>query len=336
MRGALPGPKRGLSRKDRHFGCIGTKSRRSNSRSPQGKGRTWRGRRACRRACAGKDVRCARHPFEAALDAQRVSARGELGVLQTGGRTRIERLYQEGAAKISMPRTIGDPLEAVLINTAGGLTGGDRLDWSITVGDARVRDGDDTNLRKGLSRLVRHRQGQLPHGRSAPAAGSPGCRKRRSCSTIRHSGGRSRSTLPPRRKRSSSRRPCSGAAPWASALDGLSFADRWRVRRTRPAGPCRGLRRRSRAGEQLAAPPALGDASCVATILVLTADAEQRLDAVRAIIGDAGAASAWTVAGSGKLLARLTAEDSYDLRKRLIPLIELLNGRAGLPKVWTL
>ena len=50
----------------------------------------------------------------------------------------------------------------------------------------------------------------------------------------------------------------------------------------------------------------------------------------------AARASAWTVAGSGKLLARLTAEDSYELRKRLIPLIELLNGRAGLPKVWTL
>ena len=69
------------------------------------------------------------------MRAQRVAARGELGVLHAAGRTRIDRLYQEGAAKIRMPRTVGDPLEAVLINTAGGLTGGDRLDWSIHVGD---------------------------------------------------------------------------------------------------------------------------------------------------------------------------------------------------------
>ena len=66
----------------------------------------------------------------------------------------------------------------------------------------------------------------------------------------------------------------------------------------------------------------------------LEADAA-RLDAARAVIGEAGEASAWDVAGSGKLLARLVADDSYMLRRRLIPLVELLNERAGLPKVWT-
>ncbi|TIT82635.1 MAG: urease accessory protein UreD, partial [Mesorhizobium sp.] len=44
----------------------------------------------------------------------------------------------------------------------------------------------------------------------------------------------------------------------------------------------------------------------------------------------------WTVNQSGKLLARLFAEDGYRLRKRLVPLVELLNGRAGLPKLWSL
>ncbi len=54
------------------------------------------------------------------------------------------------------------------------------------------------------------------------------------------------------------------------------------------------------------------------------------------IIGDPGDASAWSVKKSGKLLARLYAEDGYQLRKRLVPLVELLNGRAGLPKLWSL
>ena len=74
----------------------------------------------------------------------------------------------------------------------------------------------------------------------------------------------------------------------------------------------------------------------MATILLLSAEPERLLDDVRAILGDAGGASAWEIAGSGKLLARLVAEDGYMLRRRLIPLIELLNGRAGLPKVWSL
>ncbi|TIM59883.1 MAG: urease accessory protein UreD, partial [Mesorhizobium sp.] len=49
-----------------------------------------------------------------------------------------------------------------------------------------------------------------------------------------------------------------------------------------------------------------------------------------------GDASVWSVKKSGKLLARLFAEDGYQLRKRLVPLVELLNGRAGLPKLWSL
>ncbi|RWQ42618.1 MAG: urease accessory protein UreD, partial [Mesorhizobium sp.] len=35
-------------------------------------------------------------------------------------------------------------------------------------------------------------------------------------------------------------------------------------------------------------------------------------------------------------LARLFAENGYQLRTRLVPLVELLNGRAGLPKLWSL
>ncbi|TIV50512.1 MAG: urease accessory protein UreD, partial [Mesorhizobium sp.] len=65
---------------------------------------------------------------------------------------------------------------------------------------------------------------------------------------------------------------------------------------------------------------------------------ESLLEPARAIIGDsaAGGASFWSVGRSGKLLARLTAGDGYQLRKRLVPLVELLNGRAGLPKLWSL
>ena len=68
------------------------------------------------------------------------SMRGRALPCASGGRTRVERLYQEGAAKIRMPRTSSaDPLEAMLINTAGGLTGGDRLDWQIEAGSRRLR-----------------------------------------------------------------------------------------------------------------------------------------------------------------------------------------------------
>ncbi len=71
------------------------------------------------------------HPVEAAI-ARRSASRhaARLGVLHAGGRTRIGRLYQEGAAKIRMPRSASATRwRPVLINTAGGLTGGDRIAW---------------------------------------------------------------------------------------------------------------------------------------------------------------------------------------------------------------
>ncbi|TIU55257.1 MAG: hypothetical protein E5W35_18880, partial [Mesorhizobium sp.] len=66
--------------------------------------------------------------------AQRVAGRARLFCGKSDGRTRLQRLYQDGSAKIRLPAVQGDPLEAVLINTAGGMTGGDRLGWTIEVG----------------------------------------------------------------------------------------------------------------------------------------------------------------------------------------------------------
>ena len=52
------------------------------------------------------------------------------------GRTRLDRLYQSGSAKVRLPRVgTGEPLQAILINTAGGITGGDQLDYEVAVGD---------------------------------------------------------------------------------------------------------------------------------------------------------------------------------------------------------
>ena len=64
---------------------------------------------------------------------QRAAGVGRLVAKQRLGRTCIGRLYQEGAAKIRLPDRADGGFEAVLINTAGGLTGGDRMHWRIDV-----------------------------------------------------------------------------------------------------------------------------------------------------------------------------------------------------------
>ena len=67
---------------------------------------------------------------------QRAVGAAAITVKADGG-TRLERLFQDGCGKIRLPRDhAARSLEAVMINTAGGLTGGDRLAWSAAARDA--------------------------------------------------------------------------------------------------------------------------------------------------------------------------------------------------------
>ena len=56
-------------------------------------------------------------------------ARGQVGLRFSD--EKLEELYQSGCAKLMLPKTYGNMTEAVLLNTAGGITGGDKLDVSI-------------------------------------------------------------------------------------------------------------------------------------------------------------------------------------------------------------
>jgi urease accessory protein len=61
---------------------------------------------------------------------QRARGSGHIGTQQRDQSTCLATLYQDGCAKIRLPNTHSNALEAVLINTAGGLTGGDHMQWS--------------------------------------------------------------------------------------------------------------------------------------------------------------------------------------------------------------
>jgi urease accessory protein len=66
---------------------------------------------------------------------QRANGDGRIAVGRDGGEDRLMTLRQAGAAKILCPRNhLGDAFEAVLLNTAGGLAGGDCLRWEASAG----------------------------------------------------------------------------------------------------------------------------------------------------------------------------------------------------------
>ncbi|MBX3577695.1 MAG: urease accessory protein UreD [Rhizobiaceae bacterium] len=268
---------------------------------------------------------------------QRVAASARLAVRRAAGRSRVATLYQDGAAKIRMPRVCGDPLEAILINTAGGLTGGDRVAWDIDV----AAGASATVTTQACEKAYRAASGvaevacRLSVGAGGRLAWLPQ-------ETIAYDGSafvrRIDVELAADAEALILESVVFGRLSMGERTSRAFFRDRWRVR----------LGGRLLHAEDFAIGPEVapalgrgavaGGAHAMATVLLVAPGAADRLSAARGIVGAAGGVSAWTGrgTGSGKLLARLVAEDGYALRRTLLPLVELLNGRAGLPKVWSL
>lgn len=269
---------------------------------------------------------------------QRVRGEGRLAVKSLGGRTRIDRLYQEGAAKIRLPHgTDGDGLEAVLINTAGGLTGGDRIAWSLDLAPGTRVSATTQACEKtykadpGAHAEVNVR---LSLGAGASLAWLPQetilfdrAALRRTIDVDMEAGARLLLVEP----------LLFGRLAMGESVAAGSFHDRWRIRHAGRLVHAEEFAIGGAIGATLAETAVAGGGCAAATLLLVAEDAAERLDAVRACLGDAGAASAWAVGAGkpGKLLARIVAADGYALRKVLVPLIRLLNGQAGLPRIWS-
>lgn len=65
-------------------------------------------------------------------DLQRAEGCGGIVVSSSGGHTRIVDIFQRSPIRIMFPRMEGAAKEAVLVNTAGGIAGGDRLEYAVT------------------------------------------------------------------------------------------------------------------------------------------------------------------------------------------------------------
>ncbi|MGU3399689.1 urease accessory protein UreD [Brucellaceae bacterium D45D] len=269
------------------------------------------------------------------LTSQRVNGLGRLSVHFKDGRTRLDRLYQEGAAKMRMPRNGGDLLEAILINTAGGLTGGDRLQWEVELQEnARA-----LVTTQACERIYRSGGGEA-----------------RIATRLKAAKGTYLAWLPQETilfDRSALSRELNvelaegaeallvevsifGRLAMGEQLAQASFRDRWRVRLEGRLIHAEDMAIGPDMDAQLRARAVTNGAGAIATLLLISERAESLVEAVRRVIGEDGGASAWQVGAAKKLLVRLHALDSYSLRKRLASLLALLGETAGLPEIWSI
>jgi urease accessory protein len=269
-------------------------------------------------------------PAGAPLRLQRSEGAARIAFKFERGATRLDRLYQSGASKIRLPLVAaGEPPLAVLINTAGGLTGGDRMSCEVTL-EASCRAVVTSQACEKIYRASSDRaeiHTSLTLGENARLDWLPQ-------ETILFDGAkltrRLDADLAPGAELLLVEATIFGRSARGESVRSGLFADRWRVRRQGRLIYADDLRFDWADAGLLGRPAVLVGARAMATILFVIEEPERHLDALRTIIGDAGGVSAW----NGKLLARIVADSGVTLRHTLIPALTALRDGASLPKFW--
>jgi urease accessory protein len=261
---------------------------------------------------------------------QRTFGKSRISWKCVGGRTMLDRFEQLGAARIRTPRQeASEPPLAVLLNTSGGLTGGDRIETAVDVG-AGCRAMATTQACERVYRSLgpeAELETRIAVGEGARLDWLPQ-------ETILYEGGRlSRkleANLAPGSVLLAVEAVILGRAAMGEQVTTGFVHDRWRVRRGGKLIYADDLHMDWANAGLLDNPATLGGAGAVATLLYVAEEPDHLIEAVRAQIGDAGGASAW----DGKLVARMTAADGQALRRALTGALSAMLAGMSLPRMW--
>ena len=110
------------------------------------------------------------------------------------------------------------------------------------------------------------------------------------------------------------------------------FCDRWRIRRDGRLIHAEDTRICGDIHDLLQSASVTNGKIAMANVLLIAPHAEGLCSSIRQIINDSDGVSHW----QDKLLVRLIASDGYALRQKLTPLINHLNNHSPIPKIWTL
>lgn len=273
----------------------------------------------------------ARTGYPAAVLAQ-PRAEGHLTLVTKarGAVSAIDRLRAQGAMKALFPRR-AQGVEAIVINTSGGLTGGDRL--SV---EARAGAGSALCLTtQAAERAYRAASGvarvetALTVEAGAEMLWLPqelivfeGARLER----------RLRADLAPDARFLLVEPVILGRTAMGETLRDARFNDRIEINRGGRPLYCDGLFLNGDVVAQMARPALGGGAAAMAQVVFVAPDAGLRLEAVRALLPVTGGAS---MLGPDLMVVRLLAGDGHSLRTALLPILDRLS-RDRLPTSWRL
>lgn len=245
--------------------------------------------------------------------------------------TRLSHLAERGGYRVKFPRPGGHWLEAVQLNTGGGIAGGDRIGVRVA-----AEAGSDLVFATQAPERIYRSLGPAADIAIALEVGAGARLDWLPQETLLYSGARARRQFDCDVAPTASLlmvemitfgRIASGEVPGRGLLD-----DRWRVRRGGRLVFAEGLRLDGAMAGLLARPAIGAGARAFALVVCIAPEVADRLEALRSALAGARSvcgASAW----NGMLVARLLAGDPRHVREDLAQAVAAVTGRA-LPRVW--
>lgn len=246
--------------------------------------------------------------------------------------TKLIDTFETGGLRLRTPKA-GEWCEAVVLNTAGGLAGGDEVRMSFVAAsnanvcittqsaekiyraeDRPVMLAADIHVGDGASLVWMPQETILFDGSGLERSLTIEMAENASVLAVE-------STV-------------FGRVARGERLSTGVFRDRWRIRRGAGLVFADDVRLAGAISE-IAEKAAVGNGACaVATLVFLAPDAEDRLPMVRSIVETDridGGASAW----NGMLIVRLAGRDPFDVRSVVTAVLRQLS-RIPLPRVWSI
>ena len=272
---------------------------------------------------------------------ERTTGRCVIKTKAEGHSTEIDVLRQEGAFKAKRP--ISEPsmngfMESILINTSGGLTGGDKMSFRFDAGENTKNTittqayekyykslGDDCKV---------HNELRIEHGanlRWLPQETILFDRSHVRRSTHIHMAANSNLLF--------AETVILGRQAQNERYAEGKFSDSWRVMVGNKLVHRESISLQPGNVQQLQNKAILNGAAVYSTVMAVGELYLAQADRLRAAMAESdliGGVSVWRVNGVAKLVIRLIAQNGYDMRKLLIPILTLLCRGAPPPRAWSI
>ncbi|MEM9585300.1 MAG: urease accessory protein UreD [Pseudomonadota bacterium] len=249
-----------------------------------------------------------------------------------GGRSTLAELRHAGSAKLVFPVSPRPEVDTILVNTAGGLTGGDHFNFSFVVEEHAAL----TLTTQAAERAYRAQQGEIAQVDTKITVRAGGimhwlpqelilfdkCALRRQLRVSMAEGARFLMVEP----------VIFGRSAMNEILQNVHFRDRIAVTRNDAPLYVDGMDLNDDAAALLSRPAIANGAGAMASVVFVAPEAEAMLARIRELLPETAGAS---LLAPDLLVMRLLAPDAFELRRSLVPVIEHLS-QSHIPTSWRL